>query len=134
MVNSATAEGTCLICQAGHKISLIKISVVEASTVEPASSLAYIANQEAYAMVTRNVVLTETQDQLVQNLVASGRYQNASEALRAGLRLLEREEAGLVSLRQGLQEGVAQAQAGDLAEGSGADAIRRAFARARTKA
>ena len=45
-------------------------------------------------MVTRNVVLTESQDQLVQNLVASGRYQNASEALRASLRLLEREEVG----------------------------------------
>ncbi|WP_282121181.1 type II toxin-antitoxin system ParD family antitoxin [Ruegeria atlantica] len=85
-------------------------------------------------MVTRNVVLTESQDQLVQNLVASGRYQNASEALRAGLRLLEREEAGLVSLKQGLQEGVTQAQTGDLAEGSGSDAIRRAFARARSKA
>ena len=46
-------------------------------------------------MVTRNVVLTDTQDQLVQALVASGRYQNASEALRAGLRLLEQEEAHL---------------------------------------
>ncbi|WP_300074532.1 type II toxin-antitoxin system ParD family antitoxin [uncultured Ruegeria sp.] len=84
-------------------------------------------------MVTRNVVLSESQDQLVQNLVASGRYQNASEALRAGLRLLEQEEAGLVSLKQSLREGVNQAQAGDLAEGSGSDAIRRAFARARTK-
>ena len=40
-------------------------------------------------MVTRNVVLTEPQDQLVQALVASGRYQNVSEAMRAGLRLLE---------------------------------------------
>lgn len=104
------------------------------SIVEPTASLAYIAIEESYAMVTRNVVLTESQDQLVQKLVASGRYQNASEALRAGLRLLEREEAGLVSLIQGLQEGVAQAQAGDLAEGSGPDAIRRAFARARTEA
>ena len=44
-------------------------------------------------MVTRNVVLTDTQDQLVQALVASGRYQNVSEAMRAGLRLLEQEEA-----------------------------------------
>ena len=42
-------------------------------------------------MATRNVVLTETQSALVDHLVASGRYQNASEALRAGLRLLERE-------------------------------------------
>lgn len=46
-------------------------------------------------MVTRNVVLTEPQDQLVQALVASGRYQNVSEAMRAGLRLLEQEEAQL---------------------------------------
>ncbi len=119
---------------AGNKTSLIKQTGVESPIVEPTASLAYIAIEEYYAMVTRNVVLTEAQDQLVQNLVASGRYQNASEALRAGLRLLEREEAGLVSLKQGLQEGVAQAQVGDLAEGSGPDAIRRAFARARTEA
>ena len=49
-------------------------------------TLAYIANEENFSMVTRNVVLTDTQDQLVQALVASGRYQNVSEAMRAGLR------------------------------------------------
>jgi antitoxin ParD1/3/4 len=134
MVNPATAVSTYLLCQVGNKNNLIKLPGVESSIVEQILSLAYIANQEAYAMVTRNVVLTESQDQLVQNLVASGRYQNASEALRAGLRLLEQEEAGLVSLKQSLQEGVAQAQTGDLAEGNGSDAIRRAFAKARTKA
>lgn len=83
-------------------------------------------------MVTRNVVLTDAQDQMVQALVASGRYQNASEALRAGLRLLEREETGLSEIRGRLQEGLAQAKSGNLAEGSGQDAIKRAFARART--
>ncbi|MBW6419646.1 type II toxin-antitoxin system ParD family antitoxin [Celeribacter sp. PS-C1] len=83
-------------------------------------------------MVTRNVVLTEMQDQLVQALVASGRYQNASEAMRAGLRLLEREEAQLAGIREGLLEGLAQAKAGDLVEGRGEDVVRRAFARART--
>lgn len=82
-------------------------------------------------MVTRNVVLTETQDQLVQALVASGRYQNVSEAMRAGLRLLEQEEAQLAGIRGSLLEGLQQAERGDLAEGSGADAVRRAFARAR---
>ncbi|WP_022705460.1 type II toxin-antitoxin system ParD family antitoxin [Pseudorhodobacter ferrugineus] len=82
-------------------------------------------------MVTRNVVLTETQDNLVQALVASGRYQNASEAMRAGLRLLEQEEAQLAEIRKGLLEGLAQTKAGDFAEGSGEDAIRRAFANAR---
>jgi Holliday junction DNA helicase RuvB len=66
-------------------------------------------------MVTRNVVLTETQDYLVQALVASGRYQNVSEAMRAGLRLLEQEEAQLAGIRKGLLEGLAQAKAGDLA-------------------
>ncbi|MEJ6396118.1 type II toxin-antitoxin system ParD family antitoxin [Gymnodinialimonas sp. 2305UL16-5] len=82
-------------------------------------------------MVTRNVVLTETQDELVQALVASGRYQNASEAMRAGLRLLEREEAHLADLRQGLIAGLDQANRGDFAAGSGEDAVRRAFAKAR---
>lgn len=82
-------------------------------------------------MVTRNVVLTETQDQLVQALVASGRYQNVSEAMRAGLRLLEQEEAQLAKIRDGLIEGLHQVERGELAEGSGADAVRRAFAKAR---
>lgn len=80
-------------------------------------------------MVTRNIVLTETQDQLVQALVASGRYQNVSEAMRAGLRLLEQEEAQLAGIRQGLFEGLAQAKSGDFAEGSGDNAIRRTFRR-----
>ncbi len=81
-------------------------------------------------MVTRNIVLTEPQDQLVQALVASGRYQNVSEALRAGLRLLEEREAQLEEIRANLSEGLRQAAEGELAEGSGEDVIRRAFAKA----
>jgi antitoxin ParD1/3/4 len=42
-------------------------------------------------MPTRNVNLTDHYDQFVEGLVASGRYKNASEVMRAGLRLLERE-------------------------------------------
>ncbi len=84
-------------------------------------------------MVTRNVVLTDTQSNLVDRLVASGRYQNASEALRAGLRLLEREESELAELRARLMSGIEEVRRGDLAEGSGEDAIRRAFAGARTR-
>lgn len=83
-------------------------------------------------MATRNVVLTESQSALVDRLVASGRYQNASEALRAGLRLLEREEAQLDALRARLDTGLDQVRRGDLAEGSGEEAIRRAFRAART--
>ncbi len=83
-------------------------------------------------MVTRNVVLTDSQSDLVDRLVSSGRYQNASEALRAGLRLLEREESELGALRDRIKAGMDQAHAGQLADGSGEDAVRRAFAAART--
>ena len=44
-------------------------------------------------MATRNVVLTERHRKIIETLVASGRYQNASEVLREGLRLLEQREA-----------------------------------------
>jgi antitoxin ParD1/3/4 len=44
-------------------------------------------------MPTRNVVLTEHQEKLIETLVGSGRYQNASEVLREGLRLIEQREA-----------------------------------------
>jgi antitoxin ParD1/3/4 len=42
-------------------------------------------------MPTRNVNLTSHYDQFIESLIASGRYKNASEVMRAGLRLLERE-------------------------------------------
>lgn len=83
-------------------------------------------------MPTRNVVLTDSQTDLIDRLIADGRYQNASEALRAGLRLLEREEAEMTALRARLAGGLEEARAGALAEGSGEDAIRRAFVAART--
>ncbi len=82
-------------------------------------------------MATRNVVLTDSQSDLVDRLVSTGRYQNASEALRAGLRLLEREEAELGVLRDRLAAGVEEARSGRLAEGSGEEAMRRAFTVAR---
>lgn len=83
-------------------------------------------------MPTRNVVLTDSQTDLIDRLIADGRYQNASEALRAGLRLLEREEAEMTALRDRLAAGLGEARSGALAEGTGEDAIRRAFAAART--
>lgn len=43
-------------------------------------------------MPTRNVVITDRQQQLVDSLVESGRYQNVSEVLRDGLRLIEERE------------------------------------------
>ncbi len=61
-------------------------------------------------MPTRNVVLTERHEKLIADLVASGRYQNASEILRDGLRLVEerdvREAAKLEALRAAAQVGL----------------------------
>jgi antitoxin ParD1/3/4 len=43
-----------------------------------------------------NVSLTPELARFITSRVASGRYQSASEVVRAALRLLEREEAGLL--------------------------------------
>ncbi len=82
-------------------------------------------------MPTRNVVLTDHQEDFVTGLVESGRYQNASEALRAGLRLLERDEAEMAAFRERIMIGYRQVKSGKFAEGTGEEAMRRAFQRAR---
>ena len=67
-------------------------------------------------MPTRNVVLTDHQHQIIDTLVSSGRYQNASEVLREGLRMIERREAEdaarLAALRQVVDIGVNDLDAG----------------------
>jgi antitoxin ParD1/3/4 len=45
-------------------------------------------------------------DQFIQGVLREGRYKNASEAIRAGLRLLEEEEQKIVALRHAIEEGV----------------------------
>ncbi|MGC1272161.1 MAG: type II toxin-antitoxin system ParD family antitoxin [Planctomycetaceae bacterium] len=42
-------------------------------------------------MPTRNVNLTDRFDRFVEQQIEAGKYNNASEVLRAGLRLLEQE-------------------------------------------
>lgn len=52
-------------------------------------------------MPTRNINLTKHLDDFVEDTVASGRYANASEVIRDGLRLLEqRSLADAIKLRQ----------------------------------
>ncbi|WP_028138832.1 type II toxin-antitoxin system ParD family antitoxin [Bradyrhizobium japonicum] len=71
-------------------------------------------------MPTRNVVLTERQEELLEALVKSGRYQNASEVLRDGLRLVEQREAEdagkLEALRAAARAGVSALAQGDFKE------------------
>jgi len=81
-------------------------------------ALAYYANIfsiEGRAMPTRNVVLTDRQEEFIERLVASGRYQNASEVLREGLRLVERreaeEKARLTALRAAVRIGIEDIEA-----------------------
>jgi antitoxin ParD1/3/4 len=67
-------------------------------------------------MPTRNVVLTDHQYEVIDTLVRSGRYQNASEVMRDGLRLIEQRESEdankLEALRRAAQVGWDHLQAG----------------------
>lgn len=67
-------------------------------------------------MATRNVVLTDHQQKFIDGLVSSGRYQNASEVLREGIRLVERRESEdkdrLKNLREAARLGISDIEAG----------------------
>jgi antitoxin ParD1/3/4 len=77
---------------------------------------------------TKNVVLTKQQAKLIKTLVGSGRYQNASEVLRDGLRLVAQREAEntgrLEALREAARMGVAALDAGDFKEFEDIDSLR----------
>ena len=45
-------------------------------------------------------------DTFIRGSILNGRFKNASEVIRAGLRLLEDEESKIVALRNAIQEGV----------------------------
>lgn len=63
------------------------------------------------SMPTRNVNLTRELNHFVTTHVKSGRYENASEVVRAALRSLERDEqeheAKIAALREAIDEGAA---------------------------
>jgi antitoxin ParD1/3/4 len=52
-------------------------------------------------------------DDFIQNKILAGRYKNASEVVRAGLRLLEEEENRVIALRSAIQEGIESGTAKD---------------------
>lgn len=67
-------------------------------------------------MTTKNISLTEHYSELVEALVASGKYKNASEVVREGLRLLEQrtteDDRRLELLQQLAAEGFRQLDQG----------------------
>jgi antitoxin ParD1/3/4 len=78
-------------------------------------------------MPTRNVNLTDELDRFVTAKVKSGRYENASEVVRAALRALERDEreykAKLAALRAAIDDG----EASGVATGDVFNRVRRAL-------
>jgi antitoxin ParD1/3/4 len=79
-------------------------------------------------MPTRNVNLTDELGRFVLKKIKSGRYENASEVVRAALRTLEREEqqyeAKLAALRTAIDEG----DASGIAEGDVFERVRKTLA------
>jgi antitoxin ParD1/3/4 len=71
-------------------------------------------------MPTRNISLTPEQDDFVDQVVKAGEYQNASEAVRDALRVLQqrrREDAlKLKALRMQIKAGVEALERGDFIE------------------
>ena len=71
-------------------------------------------------MPTRNISLTAEQDAFVQKVVDAGEYQNASEAVRDALRVLQqrrREDSlKLKALRAQVKAGTDALERGDFAE------------------
>jgi len=63
-------------------------------------------------MPTRNVNLTDELDRFVAYLVKSGRYENASEVVRDGLRILERAERQHLAKLAAIQAATDKAHSG----------------------
>jgi antitoxin ParD1/3/4 len=77
-------------------------------------------------MATRNVVLPDPLEQNIDDLIRAGRYQNVSEVIRAGLRLLLQHEAEetakIEALRTATSSGIMQLESGQFDE-VGSDAL-----------
>lgn len=67
-----------------------------------------------------SVSLGDHFDSFVQQRVQSGRYASVSDAIRAGLRLLEQEESKLDLLRKTLAKGEAELDQGQGIDGEAA--------------
>lgn len=57
-------------------------------------------------MKTTSVALGPHFEEFIQASILSGRYNNASEVVRTGLRLLEDQEQRMAALRTAIQEGL----------------------------
>lgn len=71
-------------------------------------------------MPTRNISMTAAQDRFIDEVVRSGEYQNASEAIRDAVRALQQrraeDAARLERLRVHIDIGIADLDRGDFVE------------------
>ena len=63
-------------------------------------------------MKTTSVALGSYFDDFIKSKIAQGRYNNASEVVRAGLRLLEENENRFMELKAAIEEGSGSGEAG----------------------
>ena len=68
-------------------------------------------------MPTRNVNLTQEPDRFIMARVECGRFENASEVVRAALRTLEREERLFEAKLEALRAAIDEGDASGVAEG-----------------
>ena len=82
-----------------------------------------------------NVSLTKEIEEFVRRKVESRRYSSATEVISAGFRFLEREDefrdARLAAIRARVEEGIGQAEGGEL--GDSEEAVARVKKRAAAK-
>lgn len=57
-------------------------------------------------MKTTSVALGAYFENFIRSAIAQGRYNNASEVVRAGLRLLEEQENSIAALKNAIGEGI----------------------------
>ncbi len=76
-------------------------------------------------MPTRNVNLTDELDSFVLRKVKNGRYENASEVVRAALRMLEREEREFETRLTALGAAIDEGDASGVFEGDPFEQIRK---------
>ena len=59
-----------------------------------------------WTKTTTTVSLGPHYEDFIRNIILQGRYNNASEVIREGLRRLEEDETRLAALRAAIQEGI----------------------------
>jgi antitoxin ParD1/3/4 len=76
-------------------------------------NISYVCSVIVMLMKTTTVALGSHFDEFIQASVLGGRYTNASEVIRAGLRKLEEDERKIAALRSAIEEGEASGYVDD---------------------